>query len=193
MAMRAVTSVPGVAVVLALLIVTALSGCKSDSSPGSAAAPASTASQAPPPTAASPATAASSASTASASASASGIQNLTVDADVRAELLSAYAVLMRIPAADATARLGETYYAYDPTSHTYWAQADYGPTSGDPAQVTYEFQDGGQIGYFKKVGSGSWQVENGGEPAICEALKFFPVTVLAAWSQATTAPAGVCS
>jgi hypothetical protein len=192
--MRAVTSVPGVAVVLGLLVVTAVSGCKSVFSPGPAAAPASTTSQAAPPAAAST-TAASSAPAASApaSASASGIQNLIIDAASRAELLSAYAALMRIPAADATATPGQTYYAYDPATNTYWAQANYEPTSGDPAQVTYEFQDGGQLGYFKKVGSGSWQVENGGQPATCYALKFFPVSVLAAWSEKTTAPAGMCS
>ena len=194
--MRAVTSVPGVAVALGLLVMTAVSGCtlnigsSAASTPTPASAPAS--SQAAPSTAASATASSASTASSSASASASGIQNLVVDAGTRAELLSAYAAVMRIPTADATADPGETYYAYDPTTNTYWARANYGPTSGDPAQVTYEFQDGGQIGYFKKVGNGSWQVENGGQPAICGALKFFPTAVLAAWSQATTAPAGVC-
>jgi hypothetical protein len=52
------------------------------------------------------------------------------------------------------------------------------------------FQDGGETGLFKKIGSGSWQAGTGGVPPTVPRSAISPQTVLEAWSLATTVPAG---
>jgi hypothetical protein len=172
-------------VALGLVIALGVSGCKGSSAPSAAAAPAtqqaSQAASAP----ASPPVATSSA----APGSSTGFQNLAVSAAVRSELLDAYAAGKNIPVSDvAGTRPGSVYYGYDPATQTYWAMANYEPTTTDPLSVMVGFQDGGSLGYYKKAGSGPWQVSLGGAPAICSELRFFPQAVLEAWSQPTSPP-----
>jgi hypothetical protein len=180
--MRAVTSAPGVAVVLILLVMTAVSGCTSGFLSGSAAPPAPTASQA-----TTPASAASAA--AAPSASAGGVQNLVVSNAIRSELLSAWAAGNGDPIADVTTVPGSVYYAYDPATSTYWAQASFEATGKVPLNVQVSFQDGGNIGRFKRVAGGAWQVGTGGIPEVCYALAYFPQPVLATWAMPTSDPA----
>jgi len=184
--MRAVRVTPRVTVALGLLIALGLTGCKIGSTPSAAPAvtsqPASTAASAP----ASPAAGASSA----APASSGGFQNLAVSTAVRGELLDAFAAYAKIPSSDiGGSRPGSVYYGYDPATQTYWAMATYNPASTDPLNVTVAFQDGGNIGFFKQVGGGAWQVQLGGEPPICHELAFYPRAVLAAWALPTTSAA----
>jgi hypothetical protein len=177
---------PGIAVALGLLAMTGIIGCASSSAPNSATA-ATAASRQP------PAPGTSAAVTVSATAAAaSGVQNLGVSTAVRGELLTAFAASKSIPAADvAGSRPGSVYYAYDPATGTYWAMASYDPASTDSQAVLVGFQDGGESGLFKRVGSGAWQATQGGEPALCGEVQFFPRTVLEAWSLPTAPTAGM--
>jgi hypothetical protein len=186
--MRAVRLAPRMAGALGLLAAVGITGCTGSSAPVAATAsqPASLAASASAaaPSAAAPAPAV----TSSAAPSASGaVQNLIVSAAMRSELLAAYAAFRNIPASDVQGVPGSVYYAYQPTTGTYWALAKYEPASGDSQTVQVGFQDGGSDGFFKRSGSGAWQVSLGGEPEICTQPRFFPQPVLTAWSLSASA------
>jgi hypothetical protein len=119
----------------------------------------------------------------------SGISNLVVTAATRSALTTAYAAYKGIsPAYIAGTRPGSVYDAFNPATDTYWAMATFEATATAPMNVTVNFQDGGDIGFFTKVGSGTWKVQLGGEPAECTELRFYPQAVLTAWSLPTSPP-----
>jgi hypothetical protein len=120
------------------------------------------------------------------------VQNLAVSTAVRSELLTAFAAFKNIPAADVAGSVpGSVYYGFDPATQTHWALADYEAATNDPQAVLVGFQDGGSIGMFKRVGSGAWQATNGGEPALCGEVQYYPRAVLQAWSLPTAPTAGM--
>ena len=191
--MHAVRVGPRVVTALGLLAAIGVSGCRASSAPGPVAAtasqPASLTASAP----ASPATSVPAVASSARPTSSGGVQNLIVAAAVRSALLAAYAANRSIPASDVQGVPGSVYYAYVPATATYWAWAKYEPASTDSLTVQVGFQDGGGDGFFKKAGSGPWQVTIGGEPVTCGALRFFPQAVLLAWSLPTSAtPASMC-
>jgi hypothetical protein len=137
-----------------------------------------------------PATSASAAATQPATApsatpsSASGIQNLVITSAGKSDLTAAYVANKGISLSDISGggpTPGSVYYAYDPSTNTYWALADFQPSSTASQNVQVGFQDGGSYGMYQKAGSGSWQVQQPGFPPICGEAKFFPQAVLAAW------------
>jgi hypothetical protein len=112
-----------------------------------------------------------------------GVEDLAVSGQVRDELTAAYVEYRGISPADiAGTRPGSVYYAFDPATGTYWAQADFAPSSTASAKVLVSFQDGASIGFFTRTGNGSWQVRLGGAPPVCAEALFFPPAVLRAWS-----------
>lgn len=118
-----------------------------------------------------------------------GISNLVVTGATRSELTAAYAAYKGILLSYvAGTRPNSVYYAFDPATDTYWAMATFEASTTAPLNVTVNFQDGGDIGFFTKVGSGTWQVQLGGEPAECTELRFYPQAVLTAWSLPTSPP-----
>ena len=121
--------------------------------------------------------------------SSGGVQNLDATTAVKSELLAGFATAQNIPVSDVAGSLPNSiYYAYDPAIQTYWAKASYEPKSTDSQTVQDGFQDGANIGFYKKSGSGPWQVTlAGGGP--CSDFRFFPQAVLVAW--AIPAPVGV--
>jgi hypothetical protein len=85
---------------------------------------------------------------------------------------------------------GSVYYAYDPSTDTYWALADFAPSSAASMNVQVGFQDGGGTGMFRKAGAaGAWQAERGAFPSFCGEVTYFPAAVLTAWS--ISKPAGL--
>jgi hypothetical protein len=119
----------------------------------------------------------------SASAGPGGVRALAVSRDVRNELTAAFADYKGIPPSDvAGISPGSVYYAFDPATGTYWAEANFLPSLTAPAKVLVGFQDGASIGLFTRFANGSWQVQLGGEPAVCTEVAFFPRAVLTAWS-----------
>lgn len=186
--MHAIGVGPRLPAVLGLLAAIAVAGCSAYSTSHPVAAvlnqPASPGTAAPSsrPTA-----------TASASASSGAIKNLVVSTAVRAELTAAFEAFNKLPASYVKGtEPGSVYYAYDPATDAYWAMADIEPSATGLQDDPAGWQDGGNIGLFEKVGSGAWKGGVAGEPPECGELRFFPHTVLAAWSLPTTPPAGVC-
>ena len=112
-----------------------------------------------------------------------GVRNLVVSRTVRNELTVAYVDYRDIPLSDVAGTLpGTVYYAYDPATDTYWAEATFKPSSTDSTIVLTGFQDGASVGFFTKPGNGGWEVQEGGAPPACTEVLFFPPAVLVAWS-----------
>lgn len=82
---------------------------------------------------------------------------------------------------------GSVYYAYDPATDTYWAEATFQGSRTASLKVLVGFQDGGSIGFFARAARSGWQADVGGEPVVCFEVPFFPPAVLTAWSLPTDA------
>jgi len=105
--------------------------------------------------------------------------------------VAAGAALNSLPASDYTGlRPGETYYAYDATTATYWAGAGLVPSaSSTPAQVAT--QDDGAYLLFDRLPGGTWKAYDVGlagtpEGSACPAT--VPVAILRLWGW----PSGSC-
>jgi hypothetical protein len=96
------------------------------------------------------------------SSSSTAAKNLTVTPFVRIQLIKAGAKSHGLPASDYTGLVpGETYYAYDPKTATYWAAAGLVPSkSSMDAQVSV--QDDGSYVVFSRSTNGSWHATNVG-------------------------------
>lgn len=122
-----------------------------------------------------------------------GIRNLVITSALRSKLTAAYAAYRRISPSDvAGTRTGDEHYAYDPATDTYWALANFAPSLKAPLRVLMGFQDGVSWGFFTKVGSSPWKAQIGGEPVVCLEVRFFPRTVLTAWSLPANATVWGC-
>jgi len=139
-------------------------------------------------TSTSPSTSAPSSSTsapASSTTSATTVQNLAVTDTLRSQLLAAAAAANRLTPADYTGLApGLTYYAYDPTTGTYWAGAALVPSpSSQNGQVSVQ-DDGSYLLFSSSGSSGPWTVHpvgatGGTGGAACPAI---PATVVAVWN-----------
>ena len=173
----------------------ALAACSSSSS--STATTATTAT-----TAAAPSTTATtgqsgSGSSTSAPAPGSKAQNLPVTDAIRTELVAARAAAIGVaPSNFKGLAPGTTYYAYDPSTGTYWAAAQVMPqvSAGQPDQGSDLYkaqvasQDAGSYQLFMKTSGGSWtSTDVGGPPS-----QPCPVALPAAVAQAWGWPAGSC-
>lgn len=112
-------------------------------------------------------------------------QNLHVTPAVRRSLLDAAAAYHSLPATDYQGlRAGTTYYAFDPTTATYYAAAALDPRpSSLPAQVGT--QDDGAYNLFKRAqGAVSWTVYDDGFGAVQRSTcpMVIPASVLAVWN-----------
>jgi hypothetical protein len=132
------------------------------------------------------------------SATPGGIQNLVISGAEKSELAAAYAAFytsVEDPGVsvsdigDPAAVPGSVYYAYDPATGTYWALADFEPTTPFSDQTAY--MEGSSVGFFKRTGAGAWQVSIYTEDLVCGKIQFFPPAVLTAWALPTTPPAGL--
>ena len=124
-----------------------------------------------------------------------GIQNLVISSAEKSQLAAAYVASKSISLSDLAGggpAAGSVYYAYDPSTDTYWALASFAPSSTASLNVQVGFQDGGSYGMYKKAGSGSWQVQQPGFPEICGEAKFFPQAVLTAWGISTSSLPPAC-
>jgi len=125
--------------------------------------------------------------------SATAVQNLQVSPAVRATLTSTFVNYKAIPASDVSGTVpNSVYLAYDPTTKTTWALAQFSPSSTASQQTLVGFQDGGALGLFKMQAGGAWTVQTGGDAYACSESKYFPATVLAAWDIAQPTAAMQC-
>jgi hypothetical protein len=173
---------------LGLLATVAVAGCTASSTPGPAAPGHGPSASPAAATAISPG-----AASGSAPAGPGAVRDLPVSRDVRNELTTAYVNSRGISLADVAGTIaGSIYYAYDPATDTYWAEATFMPSRTASPKVLVGFQDGGSIGLFARAARSGWQVQLGGEPVVCAEVPFFPPAVLTAWSLPTDTAAYGC-
>jgi hypothetical protein len=119
-------------------------------------------------------------------------QNLVVTDALRAQLVQAVEATEGLPAGSYTGLApGETYYAYDPSTDTYYAGAAVVPSSTS-YQAQVSAQDDGGYHLFTRVGAtGTWDDQDVGladsPGATCPLT--VPPAVLAVWGW----PAGTCA
>jgi len=83
--------------------------------------------------------------------------DLVVTDEIRSELVAAGAALNSLPASAYTGlRPGETYYAYDTATQTYWAGAGLLPSSSS-TQAQVSTQDDGAYLLFTRTATGAWK------------------------------------
>ncbi len=113
--------------------------------------------------------------------------NLPAPPGLRAELFAAYTAAKRLPADDFIGPLpGTLYYAYVPSTGTYWATATFTLSSTAPTDAAVQMQDGGNTGVFSRHGGETWHAEMGQIPFPCPDQ--IPPPVAAVWHM--TYPAG---
>lgn len=115
----------------------------------------------------------------------SGAQNLVATAAIKTQLLAAGAALHKLTPSDYTGLTkGDTYYAYDADTKTYWAGTQLMPSSSSqPAQIAN--QDDGAYNVFRRSGSGPWKGWETGaamHPADCRVN--VPAPVITVWNWA---------
>jgi hypothetical protein len=97
-------------------------------------------------------------------------------------LIRAFAAYDHIPEQDVVGTAsGSVYYAYDPSSSTYWALAKMDPQLSAPVPVLVKFQDGAnRVIFAERRGSGWTVVSLVGEPP-CLAQQGLPGTIESLW------------
>ena len=164
------------AAALLIALGAALAGCSGGAQRAASATTASSGVTAPP----------SSAAHTTTTTTPTGAQNLVVTDQLRAQLVAAGSALDHLSASDFTGlRAGETYYAYDAATQTYWAGAGLSPSpNSTPAQIAS--QDDGAYTVFTRTGSGAWSAyavgATGVEGGTCPTQ--VPADVLALWGWA---------
>jgi hypothetical protein len=107
-------------------------------------------------------------------------KNLVATAEVKAQLLAAFAQAKGYPQSTFQGPLtGSVYYGYLSSTDTYWALAIFAPAAGSPLPLVISLQDGGEEGIFTMPAGGSWQVRFG--PA-CPGADF-PTALATLWGR----------
>jgi hypothetical protein len=99
--------------------------------------------------------------TASGSTSTSGAsaaqQNLAATAAVKSALTAAYLAHNGLPAAEVAGTApNSVYYAFVPSTNTYWAIAGFVPSANASMNTQVAMQDDGCCGIFTMTAGGSW-------------------------------------
>ena len=162
-----------------------LAGCGSSSTASNTTSPSG--SSLPAPTS----SVATSSSTTSSSAGPTGPQNLVATAADKSALTAAFVTYKKVPAQDiAGTAPGTVYYAYVPSTGTYWALASFLPTSTASQQTEVGLQDGGGMGIFTKHAGGTWTMVATGSFPFCPSQTVIPSAVRTVWGLSDS---GSCS
>ena len=117
--------------------------------------------------------------------------NLVVTDEIRSELTAAGATLNSLPASAYTGlRPGETYYAYDAATQTYWASGGL-VASASSMQAQVSTQDDGAYLLFSRPAGGAWKAYAVGLAGTAEGSPC-PIAVPAAVLQLWHWPPGSC-
>ena len=120
--------------------------------------------------------------TTTSSTSAPAVQNLVVTNTIRAALVAAFVSFKDVPAQQiAGTQPGTTYYAYVPSTGTYWALASFLPTSSASLQTDVSLQDGGSMGIFDEQSGKGWKMLAQGVEPFCPSRTAIPSSVLTVW------------
>jgi hypothetical protein len=111
-----------------------------------------------------------------------GAKNLTATAAVKNGLLAAYLAHSGLAADQVGGTApGSVYYAYLPSSQTYWAAAGFVPSSTATMQTQVSMQDDGCCGIFTQAsGAASWTFAGSYLGAPCPGT--VPLQVLTVWN-----------
>lgn len=114
-----------------------------------------------------------------------GARNLVATAAIKTQLLDAGAALHKLPPSDYTGlRKGDTYYAYDADTKTYWAGTQLVASSSSQAAQVGNQDDGAYL-IFRKQGSGSWKGwATGAVHVSSDCPVKVPAAVIAVWNWA---------
>jgi len=111
-------------------------------------------------------------------------ESLVVTAEIKSQLLQAGAALNGLPASAFDGLMsGQTYYAYDPATATYWAGAKLVPSSSSlRAQVSV--QDNGSYILFRRPAGKAWTAQDVGLAGVAgtQCTTSVPASVLTVWN-----------
>ena len=111
-------------------------------------------------------------------------QSLVVTSEIKSQLLQAGAALNGLPASAFDGLMsGNTYYAYDPATATYWAGAKLVPSSSSlRAQVSV--QDNGSYVLFRRPAGKAWTAQDVGLAGVAgtKCTTSVPASVLTVWN-----------
>jgi hypothetical protein len=129
-----------------------------------------------------PPTTSSSETTTSSTSAVSPPQNLIATASDKGALVDAFIAFTHDPASEiAGTESGSVYYAYLPSTATYWAFSRFVPSPSASQKTLVSLQDGGNIGIFSKQADGDWMMLSiGGEP-FCPTRTAIPASIQALW------------
>jgi hypothetical protein len=98
-------------------------------------------------------------------------------------LTAAFVAYTHLPAQDiAGTTPGSVYFAFDPTTGTYWALASFSPTPTAALHTQVALQDGGNIGVFSRKAGSAWtMLSTGGAVPFCVSKTQIPPGVVAVW------------
>jgi hypothetical protein len=115
-------------------------------------------------------------------------QNLPATDQLRSDLLTAFVAFKQLPASYFTGpNPGTLFYAYVPSTESYWALAHFSLTASATSAAQIGMQDGGDIGIFTRQANEPWKVMGGGIPFPCPGE--LPVEAMNLWG---LVPAGSC-
>lgn len=124
----------------------------------------------------------SSAGGASTTTTGAGPRNLAATLATKAALQSAFVAYKKVPASDiAGTQAGSVYYAYVPSTQTYWALASFTPSSTASQDTLVGMQDGGATGIFRRGTGGSWTMLTVGSFPFCPSQTPLPSDVRTLW------------
>jgi hypothetical protein len=107
------------------------------------------------------------------------VEDVVATPAVKSQLVAAFAAASQLKLAQvAGTSPGSVYYAYDLTTHTYWAEAAFLAGKGVPPAT---MQDAGGYGVFSRSGSGGWKDLGSSLPIACRELSVVPPAVLDVW------------
>lgn len=123
---------------------------------------------------------------------AQGVKKLAPTPYVQQQLLAAIAASYKFPVSDFTGlAAGDTFYAYDPADHLYWAGAAGVPSPSSMAAQVASQDDGGYY-LFTRTATSWWTVYDDGLGTVpgssCGVVT--PKAVRLAWGWSLTTPCG---
>jgi hypothetical protein len=117
-------------------------------------------------------------------AASGGPQNLAASASVKNALMGAYVAHNGLPADEVAGTApNSVYYAYDPSTKTYWAVAAFVPTKNASYNTEVAIQDEGCCGVFTRPAGGAWTYMAGFLGVPCPGQ--LPAAIESLWRLAT--------
>jgi hypothetical protein len=108
-------------------------------------------------------------------------QNLAATAALKSSITAVYVAARNLPASQVAGTVpGSVYYAYVPSTQTYWAIASFEPNGSATMQTQVAMQDDGCCGIFTQMTGGNWVFVSGflGEPCTGQ----IPASLMALWN-----------